>query len=235
MSDFYPRNSFNDYLQTGLLSANLSMQWQQLRAINAYASAEASARELQRWERIVRHRWPSIEDPMDIEEAAMRLMDFDQMETDAQRNRDMGLHLPRQRPLSQTVMGILALLFGMGLGAWFIDAESSVPDSSSLPVVAVLMVLLSLWGVWFLSGAFVPQRPKYHPQDDSLICRTVYPGRELRTISGRKITVDSRRTPRYEPGRLTFLVPATDGLMYSSDDILWDDEATRDINRSIGR
>jgi hypothetical protein len=239
-----PRNNFNDYLQTGLLAANLSAQWNTMRAIHAHASAEASARELSRWEKIVRHRWPAITDPMDVEEAAERLMDFDQMETDAQNKRDMGLHLPQRKTFLSRIPGLIGIFF-LGLFGYFIldqrtvnaiPGKQTVEESWELmqPWGWLLVLGVFVWMVWHASSAFVPHAPNYHPQDDSLICQMAYPGRKLRTKSGRQIVVDSRRTPRYEPRRLTFLVPTTDGLMYSSDDILWDDDAKHGINRSIG-
>ena len=247
-----PRNNFNDYLQTSLLAANLSAQWRTQRTIAAAAAAEASHRELSRWERVVRHRYPHVTDPIEIEDMAEQIMGFDQMETQAQHHRDMGLHLPQKAPLLRRILGSIGLVF-LGMFGYFIleqraqreatystgtfnraaELDPAEAWAATQPWGWVLVIVIFIWIVWYLSGAFVPQASNYHPQDDSLICQTVYPGRKLRTKSGKQIVVASDRLPRYEPRRLSFLVPTTDGLMYSSDDILWDDQASSRMQRSL--
>lgn len=269
MTQYQQQPNFNDYFQTALLAANARLSYENLRAIQGAAEAEASYRELQFWKGVVRDRYPEITGTMDTEDAAMRLMGFDRMETAAQNRRDAGLHESQRVRFRSRIWGLLGILtvtlagvfvFVLQGGSevtWEGDAEDAcaarlfddptipsgqfdeavdrcvaqadVPDSewgaswdAAQPQGWIFVLVMIGVAAWYVAPVFVPQPPQYHPQDDSIICQTVYPGRTLRLKDGRTFRVSRTKTPHYYPRRLRFDVWAEDGRWFSSDEIIWD-------------
>lgn len=114
--------------------------------------------------------------------------------------------------------------------------DANVPDSSwgaswdaAQPQGWIFVAVMIGVAAWYMAPVIVPQPAQYHPQDDSIICQTVYPGRTLRLKDGRTFRVSRTKTPYYFPRRLKFDVWAEDGRVFSSDDILWDAEVTKSI------
>lgn len=238
----YVRPNFNDYFQTMLLAANARLTYENLRAIQGAAEADANYRELQFWKGVVRDRYPEVTGTMDTEDAAMRLMGFDRMETAAQDRRSAGLHEPQRVPFRSRIWGLIGLYIVGVIGAIFIMQASFEPSSDtwgeywndSQPQGWLFILVILAIAIWYVAPVFVPQRPTYHPQDDSIICQTAYPGRTLRLKDGRSFRVSKTKTPHYYPRRLKFDVWADDGRWFSSDEILWDDAGTAPNHRSIG-
>lgn len=265
-----------DAVNSGLLIRVIMEQAATQNILAGIAEDERNARDLAFWKSVVRHRM-DITDPMDIEDVAIKMMDFDRTETLAQEKRDAGWHQP-WRPsvasLLPKVAGIaivtliltfFAYLSGVGSDniTWEGDAEDRCDaqafnaedyDAAFDACMANANVTETPWGegwnqaqpwgvliliagavgiVWVLSKAWTDHTSAYHPQDDSFICWAFYPGRKVRLRSGRTFVVSSEKLPRYEPRRLRFYIPATDGLMWSSEDIVWDDAPTGLIDRSI--
>lgn len=238
-----------DTLHSALLAANATLLWANLHATREQAAAEAHARDMNYWTRYVREQYPHITGMFNVEDAALALKAFDDQETAAQARRDAGWHLNWRPKLWPRLLGAVVLTPVLMFIWWFaqgmIGAEAWRDDNTIPENIAATWPASQPWGwiitgvlvfllVRLVTGAFIARQSNYHPQDDSIICRLAYPGRRLKTRSGETFTIHPQGLPIYEPKRLRFLVTATTGKQYSSDDILWDDQALSLMRRSIG-
>lgn len=207
--------NFNDYVQPALLSGLIVASMD----TNTLLRKAEYDRQLQRWERVVRYRFPSIRDPLEIESAAAGLMSWDQTESAAWKRRGRGEHLPQKADAGLATCVILAAfaMMTVGTAVWtfFVLAGMvayTVVADAEQPGDPWFWGLLGAWVVYWayiildsLWKALVPGKPTYDPTSDSDLCRRFPPGSEVRTIEGEVFTATD--WPVYIPGKLDFWVP----------------------------
>lgn len=197
------QNTFNDYLQTGLLAANLVATLEVQRLLQE----AAVERKLRWWESVVQHRFPAITDPMLLEDAAKALMAWDARETAAQQQRWTG----RQYRHFERGWDFIGILWWSVVGTIFTAIVFLVtcivsPDGNPYWVAVALAAAFPVYAVvTCFVRLFIGHPPSFNPADGSVICRQFQPGQRITSLDGRPYTVAD--WPVYQPERLRFTIP----------------------------